>query len=181
MLYKETERKTIYLTLTKPVSRELFFLGKYLGLCLVVAATAALMGLVLVLLLWWKAGFVGGGVYWAVGFVVLEAWLVVALGMLFGSFTSPIASALYSFGLILIGHSATTILIISQKSASAVRYLLQAVYYLFPNLEKFNLRNEVVYGFSPDATQVLTVMAYFIGYTTLLLILGLAIFRKNEF
>lgn len=181
MLYRETERKTIYLTLSKPVSRETFFIGKYVGLCLVVAATAVLMGLIFIILLYLKAGFVPTAVYWALSFIILEAWLVVALGMLFGSFTSPIASALYSFGLILIGHSATTILIVSQKSGAVLRYILQGVYYLFPNLEKFNLRNEVVYNLSPDATQVLAVLAYFVGYTALLIVLGLSIFRKNEF
>jgi Cu-processing system permease protein len=181
MLYRETERKTIYLTLTKPASRELFYLGKFVGLCLVVAASAALMAAVYIGLIWSKAGFVAAANFWAVGFVVLEAWLIVALGMMFGSFATPVASALYSFALVLIGHSATTIAFIAERSPTALNYLLKTLYYLLPNLEKFNLRNEVVYGFSPSAIQALTTVGYFAGYTALLLLLGLLVFRKSEF
>jgi len=181
MLFKESERKTIYLTLTKPVSREIFYLGKYLGLCLVVAASAALMGIVLMILLWIKAGYVAPAIYWAIGFTVLEGWLIIALGMLFGSFASPISSAVYSVGLFLIGHSTTTLLSISQKSSTFVNYLLQGVYYLFPNLEKFNLRNEVVYNLSPDSAQILATLGYFLGYSALLIVLGIAVFRRKEF
>ncbi|MEX2361794.1 MAG: ABC transporter permease subunit, partial [Patescibacteria group bacterium] len=125
LLYKETEQKTIYLTLTKPVTRVWFYLGKFVGLSLVIGASALLMGLVYVILLWAKTGFVAPANYWAIGFTILEAWLVVAVGMMFGSFASPISSALYSFGLILIGHSTTTIHAIAQKSAPTIRYLLE--------------------------------------------------------
>lgn len=181
MLYRETERKTIYLTLTKPVSRETFYLGKFVGLCMVLAVSALLMGIVYIALLWTKGGFVASANYWAIGFIILETWLITALGMLFGSFASPISSALYSFGLILIGHSATTIYLISQKSAPFISYLLQGVYYIFPNLEKFNLRNEVVYSLSPDYLQVISTLGYFVGFTALLIFLGMAVFRRNEF
>lgn len=181
MLYRETEQKTIYLTLTKPVSREYFYLGKFVGLCLVLVACAGLMAAVYIGLLWWKAGFVSIANYWAIGFIIIEVWLVTALGMMFGSFASPIASALYSFGLVIIGHSATTIYLISQNANGIVKYLLQGVYYLFPNLEKFNLRNEVIYNLAPDSIQIVTVLGYFAGYTLLLLILGLAVFRRSEF
>jgi len=181
MLFRETERKTIYLTLTKPVSREVFYLGKFTGLAMVVAASAALMGAVFVVLIWVKGGSVASANYWAILFIILECWLITALGMLFGSFTAPISSAIYSFGLILIGHSSTTIYILSKKSAPSISYLLQGVYYLFPNLEKFNLRNEVVYSLSPDLSQIISVLGYFIGFTALLVFLGVSIFRRNEF
>lgn len=181
MLYRETERKTIYLTLTKPISREVFYLGKFVGLCLVLATSAVLMGIVYITLLWAKSGFVAHANYWAIGFIILETWLITALGMLFGSFASPISSALYSFGLILIGHSAGTIYLISQKSEPILKYVLQGVYYLFPNLEKFNLRNEVVYSLSPDFLQVISTLGYFLGFTALLIVLGMAVFRRNEF
>ncbi|MEX1051875.1 MAG: ABC transporter permease subunit [Patescibacteria group bacterium] len=180
MLQRETDRKTIYLTLSKPVSRETFYLGKFAGFCSVLAVCGGIMAAVLIGLLWIKSGSFPTAAVWATAAIILEAWLITALGMLFGSFATSLMSVIYTFGLIIIGHSATTLYIISQKSAPAVGYLLQTVYYLFPNLEKFNLRNDVVYALTPDFSQALGIVGYFVGYTALLLVLGVLVFRRHE-
>lgn len=44
LLYKEIERKTLYVILPKPIRREEFLLGKYLGIFLTAAVFVALMG-----------------------------------------------------------------------------------------------------------------------------------------
>lgn len=181
LVYREVERKTIYLALSKPLSRETFYLGKYFGLCLTILVSALIMGTVFLMILRWKTGVISTPVVWATSFVILEAWLLTAVGLLFSSFTSALASAVYTFGVALIGHSATTIWVLSQKSQGFLRYLLETVYYIFPNLEKFNLRNEIVYNFQPDSTQVLLTLAYFLTYTAAILLAGLAIFRRDEF
>jgi ABC-type transport system involved in multi-copper enzyme maturation permease subunit len=182
LVYREIERRTVYLTLSKPVNRDVFYLGKFLGLALTIALSALIMGLIFVIMLYARTGIFSVAALWAIGFVMLEAWLLTALGLLFSAFTSPLASAVYTFCLVLIGHSSTTIWLLIQKTNSVIiKYVLEAVYFIFPNLEKFNLRNEVVFGFSPDATQVLAVVFYFLGYTLALLILGMAVFRRHEF
>jgi Cu-processing system permease protein len=67
LVYKEIERKTLYVILPKPVRREEFLLGKYFGIFLTAAVFVALMG---ALQLWitavqadaplWQAGLVLG-------------------------------------------------------------------------------------------------------------------------
>lgn len=181
LLRREVERKTIYLTLTKPVSRESFYLGKFFGLALTIAASGAAMGLCYLLLLQYKTGEFSTPALLAVIFVILEAWLLTAVGLLFGSFTAPLSSAIYTFGLAIIGHSSATIWSIGEKAPQALKYPLQAVYYLFPNLEKFNFRNEIVYDLFPTTAQLVSSVGYFLAYTVALILIGLAIFRKNEF
>lgn len=44
LLYKEIERKTLYVILPKPIRRDQFLLGKYVGIVLTVAVFIALMG-----------------------------------------------------------------------------------------------------------------------------------------
>lgn len=180
ILHRESDRRTIYLTLSKPVTRETFYLGKFIGICSVILVCATVMGVIFIALLWTKGSAFPTAVLPAIGFMILEIWLVVALGMLFSGFTSPLMSVIYTFGFVLIGHSATTIQLISQKSDSVVKYLLQGVYYGLPNLEKFNLRNDVVYSLSPDLAQGLGIIGYFVGYSLLLLVLGVVIFRRHE-
>src|SRR2546423_9441728 len=44
LLYKEIERRTLYVILSKPIGRGQFLLGKYLGLCLTLLVNVAIMG-----------------------------------------------------------------------------------------------------------------------------------------
>jgi len=75
LLYKEIERKTLYVILPKPIRRHEFLLGKYFGIVMTVAVFAAIMGSVQlsVTALQWS------GPTWA----VLAAWpfLLSALGV----------------------------------------------------------------------------------------------------
>jgi len=182
LMFREVERKTIYFTLTKPISREEFYLGKFLGLAATVAVAGVLIGIALVgLLLVKKQPLALPALSLTILFCILESWLLISVSLLFSAFTSPLASAVYTFALFLIGHSSTTIWLLSQKSAPALRYALEGAYYLLPNLEKFNLRNEVIYALVPQGVQIGAVVLYFIGYTSALILLGIAAFRHNEF
>lgn len=181
LVYREVERKTVYLVLSKPVSRDAFYLGKFLGLSATLFVVAAIMGTVFLALVAFKTGTFSVSGLMAILFMCLEAWILTAVGMLFSSFTSPLASAIYTFSLALIGHSSESIWRIAQKAQPAVKYILEGVYYLFPNLEKFNLRNEVVFGLVPDATQIGSVLVYFAGYLAALILLGFVIVRKHEY
>lgn len=180
-VFREIERKTVYLTLTKPVSRDQFYLGKYLGICLTIAVSALIMGAIFLILIYQKTQTFSWPDVWAIIFLLLEAWLLTAIGLLFSAFSSPIASAVYTLCLALIGHSSTTVWTIASKNGGFVKYMLEFVYYVFPNLEKFNLRNEVIYAVRPTLTEFSTTLFYFLTYTLLALILGILAFRKDEF
>lgn len=181
LVFREVERKTIYLVLSKPVSRETFYLGKFLGLCLTILVAGVVMAGMFIAVLAIKTKVVPTAAYFAIGAVILEAWLLTAVSLLFSAFTSPLASAVYTFGVTLIGHSSAMIWFLSQKAQPFVRGILEGVYYLFPNLEKFNLRNDVVFNLHPDATQIGMILLYFVAYTAFLLVLGMTAFRKDEF
>lgn len=182
LVYREVERKTIYLVLSKPVNRDLFYLGKFLGLALTITVSTLIMGVIFALALFARTKSISVPAFWAIGLIVLEAWLLTSIGLLTSAFTSPLPSAIYTFCLFLIGHSSTTIWTIAHNTQAVfVRYPLEFVYYVFPNLEKFNLRNEVVFGFSPDPGQLAAVFLYFLSYTLVLLLLGMAVFRRHEF
>jgi len=181
LLSREIERKTALLVLSKPISREMFYLGKFLGLALTLTVTGVIMGLIFLILVFAKTGAVSPAALFAVIFIILEVWLLTAVGMLFGGMTSPLASAVYTFCLALIGHASTTIWILAQRSGSVVRGILEFIYYIFPNLEKFNLRNDVVFNLTPEPIQIGMALLYFTAYTSAILLIGLAIFRRHEF
>lgn len=178
---REVEQKTIYMTLTKPVNRDQFYLGKYLGICLTTAICAAVMGAIIMVVVHSNGQAITWSLLLAMLFILLEVWLVAAVGLLFSTFATPLASIVYTIALTLIGHSSSTIWEIASKNTGFLKYSLESVYYIFPNLEKFNLRSLVLYNVQPAASQVGTTLLYFLAYTGLLVVLGLLAFRNDEF
>jgi Cu-processing system permease protein len=78
LLYKEIERKTLYVILPKPIRRHEFLLGKYFGIVLTVLVFVAIMGAVQ---LWVCALQAGGSGVWLLGGLVAQLG---ALGLMMG-------------------------------------------------------------------------------------------------
>jgi ABC-type transport system involved in multi-copper enzyme maturation permease subunit len=77
LLYKEIERKTLYVILPKPIRRHEFLLGKYFGIALTVFVFVSIMGAVQLTVATFQ---VNGNLTWlAIEIVLLPALLLVAM------------------------------------------------------------------------------------------------------
>ena len=184
MLYKEIERKTFFMIVPKPIRKYEIILGKYAGLGMTNVLVTALASLVFFGIVFWQAHSFAGfpAMLLAITFGFIETMVILLVSILFSSLTSPILASVYTVALFLVGHSSSTLRgVIEKQSSLATRYGLYALYYLFPNLEKFNIRNEVVYGIVPDVKQVLIVLVYAAAYSLFLFILSSVIFERREY
>ncbi|MCA9699612.1 MAG: ABC transporter permease, partial [Myxococcales bacterium] len=89
LLSKELDRKTVYAIIPKPLHRWEFLLGKYLGLVVTMTALVVLMSLVLAAFLAVQGGGHGVTMVRAEVLIWLELLLLMAVAMLFSSFSSP--------------------------------------------------------------------------------------------
>ncbi|MDO8512914.1 MAG: ABC transporter permease [bacterium] len=181
LVYKELDKRTIFLLLSKPVKRSDVIIGKFFGLAATMLVMILLMSIFYIGLIKYKTGQWDILSLQAIGFNYLEVLLMIGLTLMFSTFTAPISSAIYSLLLFLIGHSSSTIMHIVKTSTGFSKYLLEAAYYVFPNLEKFNIRNNVVYGIGASLEQTLLAIAYSAVYCIFLIYLGIAILKKQEF
>lgn len=182
LVYKEIEKKTIYNILSKPVGREEFILGKFLGLGLTMATALGAMAAIFFAFV----ALSGGGFDWGILLyfllLLLELLLLVALSLLFSSFTTPILSFIFTVSLYLIGHIMWTYNEFqSLLKVRAWRLLTQVLYYLLPNLDKFSIQNEVVMGAAPAPWTIAYTVLYGLVYTAALLALAILVFRRREF
>ena len=119
LVYKEIDKRTIYSLLSKPVHRHEFIIGKYAGLCLTLLVNTAVMVLATELALLYVNGkFVPlqTAVVAASFLVYLELLLVVAVALMFSSFTTPMLAALFSFAVYVIGHFSKDLLVMASLS-----------------------------------------------------------------
>lgn len=180
MIYKEIDKRTVYVVLTKPVPRPVFLLGKFLGLSLTLWVLLGLMGLGYLGLAAAKGVF-APALLGAIGLIGLQLMLLVALTVFFSSFTSPILGMVLTFSLYLIGHNTEALRVLAQKASPALKAAMEALYYLLPNLSTFDAKNQVVYGEAVPALRWVWAVAYGLAYTVALLATAAAIFERREF
>ncbi len=183
LIFKEVERKTFFLIIPKPVEREAIIIGKALGLMCTTVVMTAITGGALSLLLVMK----GGAPYIPslIASILMsypEVLILVLFSFLFSLFSSPIFSALFTFAFFIVGHSESILrTVIEKTSLPLLKVLLTVLYYALPNLEKFNVRNDVVYKHMPDAQNVVLALSYALVYVTLLFLANRFLFSKKEF
>lgn len=182
LIYKEIEKKTVYNILSKPVSRDEFIIGKFLGLGLTMLAALTAMAVIFFVFV----ALSGGGFAWAIllyfFMLLIELLIIVAISLLFSSFTTPILSFIFTVSLYLIGQIMWTFNEFkSLLKVPAWKIITQTLYYLLPNLAKFNIKNEVVMGTAINPWTVLFSVLYALVYILALLALTILIFRKREF
>ncbi len=184
LVYKEIERRTIYAIFSKPVGRGEFLLGKYLGLCLTLAVNVAVMGAGVSLALL----YVSGGwhplaltIWPAVGLIYVELMIVVAVALLFSSFSSPALSALLTFAVFVIGHFSADLKGLAATAGGAARVLFGALYYLLPNFSHFAYITDASHGRAPSSADFAAAVLYAVAYVAALLAASALVFRRRNF
>lgn len=185
LVYKEIDKRTIYNLLSKPVHRHEFIIGKYAGLCLTLLVNSAVMLLgTEIALLYVNGKFVPlhTAVLAASFLVYLELALLVAVALMFSSFSTPMLAALYSFAVYVIGHFSKDLLEMAALSNSSVtRAVLTTLYYLLPNLSNFGFITEASHGRIVSASMAISAASYAVVYIGILLSAAVLIFQKRNF
>ena len=182
LLHKELERRTIYSILAKPIRREEFLLGKFLGLwvtaSLLLAAMAGTVAAVVTITYGDTPGVLAG----AVGLSMMELGIVTAVVVVFSSFTTPALTAFFGISAVVVGHFAEDLhAFASQGVPAGVRVLLEGIYWALPHLDVFNARGLVVHGVAVETERLLFAFAYGTLYIGGLMVFAGTIFRRREF
>ena len=183
LVHKEIQRRTVYTLLAKPIARRNFVAGKFLGLTLVIALNVLIMTVALLALtaVYSEAGAAWGALT-AVLLILVELMVVTAVAVLFSTFSTPTLSAMLTLGVWLIGRFSSDLVVFARRSESdALRVLVTGAHYLLPNLEKFDVKNLVVYGMTIEPAYVGGALAYGLLYIVFLIGLATVIFERRDF
>ncbi len=192
LVWKEVDRKSVYALLAKPISRRQLILGKYLGLIYTLTVNVALMAIAfyatLAFTAWKMAALLPPTVpvldprlLEAIGLILLELWLVTAIALFFSSFSTPILSAAFTFGLYLVGHFDADLKHFEDVVASAgAAWMARAIYYLLPNLAAFDIKSQAVHGLPVAASYLGLTAAYAAVYIAILLVASIWIFGRRD-
>ena len=177
----ELQRKTVYLVLSRPVDRPTFMLGKFFGMILVLLSAFGLMSAAWLLLVVSKGVSLTAAHFWALGFILGEWVLLAAMSLFFASFTSPLLHNFFLISVYFLGHWSNELKIFADNAKMDImRYLLNSLYYLLPNLEALNFREAAIYNDVIGYTVVFQGALVLFGWTATALIAANLIFMQRR-
>jgi ABC-type transport system involved in multi-copper enzyme maturation permease subunit len=178
VVYKEIEKRTVVLLLSKPIRRHEFILGKFLGLSLTLALVVVVETVFVELALLLAGGGFDVRLLAGVGMGLAALTTINAIAMLYASFAGPILAAFLTGATYVAGRLGTDLFAFAAgHDIPVVGY----VFYLLPNLSSMDLRSEVVHGFAFDPAHIGLALAHGLSYAAGALILAVVAFRHREF
>ncbi len=182
LLHKELERRTVYSILAKPIRREEFLIGKFLGLWFTTACLLAGMAVILAAVVTVAYGDTPWAITGAVTLGMIELGIVTGVVVLFSSFTTPALTAFFGICAVIVGHFAEDLRYFASHGAPVlVRALTEAIYWALPHMSVFNARSLAVRGIAVEPERMLFAFAYGALYMGALMIFAGTVFRRREF
>lgn len=197
LISKDFDRKTIYMVLSRPISRPQYIWGKFMGMAMLIVSAMVIMSIFaaisIVMLKWtypaYFARFSWMLVLLALALITLMLILVSALSFLFASFSSTSFIALILTILsYIIGTSIREVkALVEAPQAVGIQVspvtlkVVKAAYYLFPNISLFDIKIQAAHGINLSASYLFWVITYGIGYIIITILLASFLFRRREF
>lgn len=197
LVAKDLDRKTIYMVLSRPISRQGYIVGKFFGTAALVVAAVAVVGLfaaasIIITKLSFPTyfpRFAWDGVVLAIGYSALSLVLLTAVSLLFASFASnSFITLVLTVIVYVIGHSLSDVKALLEggtqvavDAAGPMVKVVQAAYYLFPNLSLFDLKMQAAHALPIPAAYLGWVALYGFGYSAFVLALAALVFSRREF
>jgi Cu-processing system permease protein len=186
LVFKELDKRTVYIIFTKPVTGWQFILGKYLGLSFAVGCMVSAMGVfmigVLALTNSHSLTFELSRLWAPLALVYLELLFVIAMATFFSTFANPIMSVLFTLSLWLIGHFGDSLRELGRLSQNeSLGSFMNFLYWLLPDLASLTrVRNLLMYGNQSGNEVISYLSCYVIAYVLILLVMASIVTEQRE-
>ncbi len=179
IISKEIEKQTCLLLLAKPLSRDQFFIGKWLGLAALMTVTHFILSGILFFLLQQPQLLV------SFFFASLSVWLkilvILSLVFLVSGLVRPIFSLLFGMTIYMLGHWLHDLGFFAKKSQDQLlQNLFRIVHEITPQFYRFNWKSYVFLEKGISFQELWSMIFYLTSWTIFLLVLAVAVFRRKD-
>lgn len=191
LVQKEIQRRTVLTLLSKPISRASFIVGKYLGLLAVVAVHLAILTVIYYLMLAVTGANPTFSLLTAIYLIFCEMAIVIAVALLFSSFSSTVLSALFTLGVYFAGHLSNQLLEqvrfashmgeMNATSSAIFEKAAVVIHAIFPGLYRYNVTSYVVHGVALPDMYLFWNTLYALGYVGVFLAIASWWFSRRDF
>lgn len=196
LLAKDIDKRTIYMVLSRPISRSEYIVGKFLGMCYLVVVSIAFLGIISSIPVFvtgigyqnplaifkWDIYFI------AILFIALKLMLIVSVIIFWSSVTSTsFISLILTIAVYIIGSTNEVVKgFLDQKIEGMnitplMSAVIKFVYYVFPNLSAFDLKLQAANGLSLAQGYVLWTSLYWMLYVSIMVSAAALVMERREF
>jgi len=182
IFHQETERKTIYSIMSKPLSALEFVAGKFLGMYYLIVVVLLLLFAIFMLFSGLYLGKIDLYLLNILYFFLFEFLLLDALVIFLSCFMAPLTSGIIALLLFFIAHLTFYLITLTQLiKIPALVILLNFLYYVLPNFSVFNIKASVVYHLPIGINTYMLAFSYSLLYSLILIIFSSFLFSNKEF
>lgn len=182
LISNEVENRTLYMVISKGIKRSEFFIGKFLGLAVLLFLSTVLLGGQTLILNLLNGGEFNMLFIWVCFFIFIESLIVLLITIFFSMITNKYLSMFYSLVLYLIGHSLDSSLQSKMaKVSKSLQSFLIKLDYVLPMFYKMNFKDFLLYQPTLDADVLFKSISYGFFYTLALLFLNTLVFNNRDF
>lgn len=178
IITKEISWKTIFLILSKPISRASFILWKFFWLSLVLFTIFFIKTLLFFFILFANWIEIDSLIFFSPLFSYFKIISVLSIVFLLSTFMSNIMSIVSTFFVYIVWHSFDAF---SWVSSGLFSYLIWFLQVLFPPMSYLNIRDFIWFSNIVDIKYLTVYFVYFLIYNAIILFLTIYIFSKKEF
>jgi ABC-type transport system involved in multi-copper enzyme maturation permease subunit len=182
----ERERRTLYNTLSRPVRRWQYYLGKYVGIMMIVTFSLLITFVVLLIFVGAKFGIFNPGLAKALFTILLEAMILVSVAMLVSVYYGPLVCVMLTALFYVVCHVKGDFLYRGMTDAAnnaVTRALAGAAYYVLPNLERLNINETIAHServFEVGALELVLLFAIAAAFSAIFLCVGSYLFSRRD-
>lgn len=181
LLNKEIEQKTLYMILSRPLSRASFLIGKTFGLSAILLMNSVILLFMCIGMYKYLGGVFDPLIVWTAFFSFLEAIIVLLIAVYFSLVTNTTMSVLYTIAVYVSGHAISTLgQNMFAKNNAFYSMVLKIASWIIPRFYQLNLKDFVLYRQDISLNYLMTSSLYALMYIVFMYFLISYVFnRKN--
>lgn len=175
---KDKNEKSIYLILTKPVSRAQYITGRILGIIVTIFFNIFIMAIILAIVLKMQNSNIDKEFLLSIIFIFYKLSIIAALGVLFSIVSDSYVTAnIFTFSMYIMAHAVVEIKKFSEEVTNVFyKFLLQILYYILPNYRMMNYKDYL----KSMEIDLFKVTLYVVGYAVIVIVIANTAFYKKR-
>lgn len=181
LISKEIENRTVYMIISRPISRPVFIAGKVIGLIGILFVNIVILSVITLSLYFIVGGAWDNLIPWCILFTCLESFLVLLIVILFSLLSNNVISVLGILSVYIIGHSFSNIFELSSvQNSELLRSILKISSYVLPGFYQLNLKPYILYNNQVSNVTLVMTTIYSVLYSGILILFSLRIFNRKS-
>lgn len=181
LISKEIESRTIYMALSRPLSRTSFLSGRVLGMIGFLSLNTVLLGGIAIALFRFYGGELTSLIFWSILFTLIESIMILLVVVGLSMVTNPIMSVVYSICIYTTGHALPQTLQLGLvERRPALEQFISVYATLFPNFDRLSVRDFVLYDQFLPNQYLIHSFWYGLCYSLFLFVISIALFKRKS-